>query len=77
MTHQEIVKRLIDSKTVDFAAIGKFVAEAGPSLAVSNEPWEDFCGTGRHFIRFYRLNGPGVPSGNPAELAGVGAELKG
>jgi hypothetical protein len=32
VNHQEIVKRLIDAKAVDFAAIGKAFAEAGPSL---------------------------------------------
>ncbi|MBV8132093.1 MAG: hypothetical protein JO282_06225 [Alphaproteobacteria bacterium] len=35
MTNEEIVKRLIDSKAVDFAAIGRLVGELGPGLATS------------------------------------------
>lgn len=53
--HQQIVKKLIDSKAVDFGAIGKAVAELGPSLAMADEPWENFCGTMRVFIRVYRI----------------------
>lgn len=53
VNHQEIVKRALDSKAVDFAAIGKIVAELGPSMAMADEPWEGFCGTMRFFIRFY------------------------
>ena len=30
--HQDIVKKLLDSKAVDFTAVGKMVAEIGPSL---------------------------------------------
>jgi hypothetical protein len=77
MSHQEIVKRLLDSKTVDFAAVGKFVTEAGASFAVADEPWEVICGTGRNYIRLYRLSGPGVPGGNPVEGGALGAELNG
>jgi hypothetical protein len=36
MTNDQIVKRLIESKAVDFAAIGSLVTELGPSLAVEN-----------------------------------------
>jgi hypothetical protein len=35
MTNEEIVKRLIDSKAINFEAIGKVVAEIGPILATS------------------------------------------
>jgi hypothetical protein len=54
--HQEIVKRLLESNTVDFKAIGAVVAELGPTLALADEPWEGFCGTMRTFIRLYVLN---------------------
>jgi hypothetical protein len=54
--HQEIVKKILDSKAVDFAAIGKAVAEIGPSLSMAEEPWEGFCGTMRHFVRLYVIN---------------------
>jgi hypothetical protein len=52
--HQEIVKKILDSKAVDFAAIGKTVAEIGPSLSLMDEPWEGFCGTMRYFVHLYR-----------------------
>ncbi len=40
--HKQLVKKLLDSKAVDFAAIGKVVAELGPSLSLAEEPG-DFC----------------------------------
>jgi hypothetical protein len=73
--HQEIVKRLLDTKAVDFNAIGKIVAEVGPSLAVADEPWEEFCGTMRHFIRLFRINPPIGPIEDLGELSGA-ANLK-
>jgi hypothetical protein len=36
VTNEDIVKRLIESKAVDFAAIGRLVAELGPGLAASS-----------------------------------------
>ena len=74
--HQEIVKRLLDTKAVDFSAIGKAVAELGPSLAVAEEPWDGFCGTMRIFIHLYRINQPGVPVENLGELKGVAEKLR-
>jgi hypothetical protein len=59
--HQDIVKRLLDSKTVDFKAIGNVVADLGPSLALADEPWEGFCGTMRTFIHLYILNPRPLP----------------
>ena len=58
VNHQEIVKRLLDAKTVDFAAVGKVVAELGPSMSLADEPWEGFCGTMRTFIRLFIINPP-------------------
>jgi hypothetical protein len=74
--HQEIVKKLLDTKAVDFAAIGKAVAELGPSLATAEEPWEGFCGTMRIFIHLYRVNTPGLPVENLGELSGVAEKLR-
>ncbi|HTC92815.1 MAG TPA: hypothetical protein VK699_05130 [Terriglobales bacterium] len=74
--HQEIVKRLLDSKAVDFTAIGKTVAELGPSLAVADEPWEGFCGTMRRFIHVYQIFNPEVPVEELGGLAGVSGQLK-
>jgi len=60
VNHQEIVKKVLDSKAVDFAAIGKVIAEVGPSLSLADEPWEGFCGTMRIFIRVFIINNPGL-----------------
>jgi len=56
MKNQDLVKKIIESKAVDFTAIGKVVSELGPSLALLDEPWEGFCGTMRHYVRFYVLS---------------------
>ena len=77
VNHQEIVKRLLDSKAVDFAAIGKAVAEVGPSVSMADEPWEGFCGTMRRFIHLYIINHPGSPIENLSQLQGVAGEIKG
>lgn len=57
--HHEVVKKLIDNKAVNFDVIGKIVAELGPTLAVSDDPWENFCGTMKMFIHLYRRPFPG------------------
>lgn len=69
VNHQEIVKRLLDSKAVDFGAIGKAVAEVGPSMSLADEPWEGFCGTMRRFIVLYVLN----PAGGVTNVEDLGA----
>ena len=38
MNNEEIVKRLIDSKAVNFDAIGKFVGENGAAIAKDDDP---------------------------------------
>ena len=55
MNNKDIVKKLIESKAIDFAAIAKVMAEVGPALAASEEPGDHFCGTGPHVIHLYRL----------------------
>ncbi len=67
--HQDVVRRLLESKAVDFGAIGKTFAELGPAMALADEPWEGFCGTMRIFIRIFIIRGPG-PFGNPVENLG-------
>jgi len=48
LSHEEIAERLMQFKVVDFAAAGKFIAELGPVLAVSDQGW--------HGINFGRFN---------------------
>jgi hypothetical protein len=75
-THKDTVKKLLEAKTVDFAAIGKQVAELGPSLALSEEPGDFFCGTNRFFIHFYRVFNPGTPVENLGELGQATAGIR-
>jgi hypothetical protein len=66
--HRLIVERLLESKAVDFAAIGKALGEVGPSLALSDFEGEGFCGTMRSFVRVLYLPDPAVnPLENPLE----------
>jgi hypothetical protein len=75
INHQDFVKKVLDAKAVDFTAIGKVIAEVGPSLSMSDEPWEGVCGTVRNFVHVWRLpgtnTGPGIP-----ELGNVGSEVE-
>lgn len=76
--HQDIVRQLLDAKAVDFDAIGRTIAEIGPAISLADEPWEDFCGTMRGFIRVYRLT-PNVSGGileNLSALRNVSEELQ-
>jgi hypothetical protein len=77
MNQKDIVKRLLDSKVIDFVALGKFIGEVGPSLAVEEDPGDRICGTGPHVIRLISLSGPGGLTVNPAEFANAGEELNG
>lgn len=49
MKNEEIVRKFIDSKAVDFSAIGKIVTELGPALSVSNIGYRIVL-SGRPFI---------------------------
>lgn len=67
VNHQDIVKRLLDTKAVDFAALGKVVAEVGPALSLADEPWEGFCGTMRTFFHCYIIQTPLGPVENATQ----------
>ncbi|NYF77832.1 hypothetical protein [Granulicella arctica] len=56
--HRKIVQTFLDTKSVDFAAAGKAIAELGPALSLSDEPGDFFCGTMRTFFHCYRLPNP-------------------
>jgi hypothetical protein len=77
VNHQEIVKKALDSKAVDFAAIGKMIAEVGPTLSLADEPWEGFCGTMRYFIHVYIVSpwAGGVTVENLEALRGASGKL--
>jgi hypothetical protein len=50
ISHEDIAERFIQAKVVDFAAMGKLVAELGPLLAVADRGWH-----GVNFGRFHIL----------------------
>ena len=77
VNHQDTVQAILKSKAIDFNAIGKVVAELGPSISIAEEPWEDICGVMRHFIRVYQLPPIGLPRIQPdlADLRQVAGEL--
>jgi hypothetical protein len=74
---QEIVKALIDTKAVNFEAIGAAVAKFGASatLALDGEDW--FCGTMRRFIRLFRITDQPAPLETLAELQQIAKQIKG
>lgn len=50
ISHEDIAERFIQAKVVDFAAMGKLVAELGPTLALADRGWH-----GVAFGKFHTL----------------------
>jgi hypothetical protein len=50
LSHEDIARRFVEAKVVDFSAMGKLIAELGPVLAVSDQGWH-----GVNFGRFHTL----------------------
>ena len=74
--HRQVVKQLLETKAVDFSAVGRVIAEVGPSISLSEEPGDYFCGTNRIFFHVYRVFGPTNPVENLGELAANAEELR-
>jgi hypothetical protein len=75
--HRQIVKKVLDSKAVDFTAIGKVLGDVGPSLALADfDGIDGFCGTMRFFIRILRIDNPGIPVENLGDLGANAGELQ-
>jgi hypothetical protein len=64
LSHEEIAQRLVDAKVIDYHAMGKFVAELGPALAVGDQ--------GLHGVVFGRFNTLAcmIPAVDAARLVG-------
>ena len=62
-SQSDISKTVIKANVVNYEALGKMVTELGPQLATMDDPWENFCGTMRYFIRIFRMPpiGPRIP----------------
>jgi hypothetical protein len=58
---REIVKTLTDTKAVDFEAIGRTLAQFGPTAALDLDYEPFFCGTMRYYVHLYRLPTPEPP----------------
>ena len=74
---REVASALIETKAVDFEAIGKSLASFGPTLALDADLEDGFCGVNRYFIRVLR---PWVVGGggDPEQFgSAVRAELQG
>jgi len=77
-THREVVSKLLDSRAIDFAAIGKVLGEVGPSLALLDDfEGDGFCGTNRIFVHCFRIFSPGTPIESLGELGAAAEELQG
>lgn len=73
---REVVAALIETKAVDFEAIGNTLAAFGPTLALDGDFEDGFCGTMRYFIRVFRpWPGPVVDQSQIAS-SGLSAELR-
>lgn len=55
---REFVQTLLDTKAVNFDAIGSAIAKFGPSIALTADGEDNFCWTMRRFIIFFRRPGP-------------------
>jgi hypothetical protein len=76
-SEREIVTTLIDSKAINFEAIGNVLAKHGPTLPFVLDGEEGFCGTMRNFVRVFRLNNPVEQVEDLGSLRGISGELQG
>lgn len=51
---REIVQTLVDTKAVNFEAIGQALAKYGPTMALELDHEEGFCGTMRNYVWTFR-----------------------
>jgi hypothetical protein len=58
---REVVKTLTETKAVDFDAIGRALAQFGPTAALDFDYEPVFCGTMRYFVHVYRAFTPTLP----------------
>jgi hypothetical protein len=78
LSHEEIAQRFVDAKVVDFGAMGKFITELGPVLAVHDLGWHG-VNIGRYNILACMI--PAVDAarlvGNLRSAAATAAALEG
>lgn len=76
LSHEDISQRFIDSGAFNFDAMGKFVAEIGPELAVADDGFHGVI-IGRHnmIACFKRFDDLAREVGGLREIAGLNAAL--
>jgi hypothetical protein len=64
LSHEDIAQRFIEANVIDFSAMGKFIAELGPTLTISSQGW--------HGINIGRFNvlACSMPAADVARLVG-------
>jgi hypothetical protein len=73
--HNTIVKRVLETKAIDFGAVGKIIGEVGPSLAAAaDDDGYTICGTNRNIVFLCRWYRSLAPVEGLAELAAAARE---
>jgi hypothetical protein len=72
---REVVAALIETKAIDFEAVGGALASFGPTLALDGDLEDFFCGTMRYFVRVFRP-WPTAVNPNVGDFSGLNAELR-
>jgi hypothetical protein len=67
---REIVETLVETKAVNFEAIGQALAKYGPTMALELDYEEGFCGTMRSYVWSYRRP-PTVGGGEPEVIGEI------
>jgi len=64
LSHEDIAERFVSAKVIDFAAMGRLIAELGPELAANDQGW--------HGVNFGRFNTLAcmMPAADVARLVG-------
>ena len=77
INHQDIVRKLIETRAIDFKSIGATFAEVAPGMSLADEPWDGFCATMQTFLRLYVIQGPLGQLEDLQALRGMSNELRG
>lgn len=73
---RKVIAALLETKAVDFKAVGSVMSEFGNSLALAEEGEPNICGIWpRHVVRLISLTNPGAPLEQIEELRAVASQL--
>jgi hypothetical protein len=74
---REIVSKILESKAIDFQALGAVIGEVASDMIFRLDGEEGICGTMRRFVRVMWLNNPVAQLEQLEELQQVVSELHG